>query len=142
MLLAKPNDTLFTHGGCHVFALALRDFTHLPLIWIHEDGGSWDHLACDAGSGFIVDFFGWFSHSQYLHEEMIEDRTIRFDAISEEQVTRRFVFGPGQGYYARPDFVVPAMQRARIWIAAHRDYFDGTKKVVIPGLSRLKSQTT
>jgi hypothetical protein len=141
-LLAIPDDTLFTHGGCHVFALALREFTRLPLLWVREDGGSWDHLVCDPGGELFVDFFGWFSRSEYLREEMLDGRAIRFVRIAEEEVRSRFVTVRGQGYYAHPDFLVPATERARQWIATHRAYFDGTKKVAIPGLSRVKTVGT
>lgn len=89
-----------------------------------------------------MDFFGWFSYSQYLNDEFLDGRAIRFDRISEDEVKRRFIFVRGPGYYAHPDFLVPATERALRWIDMHRDYFDGAKKFAIPGLSRAKTVST
>ena len=136
-LLTQPDHVLFRAGGCHVFALALRDASGLPLLWLREVGGGYDHIACAPAAGHVLDFFGWFSYSEYMHEEMLGGRTIRFDPINDDEVRRRFIFTKGQGYYAHSEFFVPAPERARAWIEEHRDYFDGNKKKAIPGVCRV-----
>ena len=137
-LLELPDHLLFAHGGCHVFALALREFFRLPLVWIHEDGGLHDHVACDGGDRHIVDVFGWVSYPEYIRAERFDDRAIRFDPIQEEEVKRRFTLVRGSGYYAHPDFYMPALGRADAWITKHREIFEGASKIVIPGLSRIQ----
>jgi hypothetical protein len=137
-LLALPGDELFAHGGCHVFALALKERFSYPLLWVREEGGPHDHVACAPEHGRLLDVFGWFSHDEYRREEMLDRRQISFLLIQEEEVKRRFIFAPGQGYYAHPDFFCPATERARTWIAKYREYFDGTRKVTIPSLHRVK----
>lgn len=136
-LLNLPDDVLFGHGGCHVFALALHDAFHLPLLWVREEDGPHDHVACSSGGG-LLDFFGWFSHAEYIHEEILDGHPIRFVPVEEEVLKRRFIFTRGPGYYAHPEFYSSAAERARTWIAKHREYFDGTKQVAIPGLCRVK----
>jgi hypothetical protein len=138
-LLRETNDVLFRAGGCHVFALALAEKKGLPLLWVHEDGGTYDHVACAGGDGVIVDFFGWFSFTEFCRADWIESRAIRFSPIAEADVRARFVFGPSQGYYALPEFFEPAADRARAWIQKHDDIFSGRNRIAIPGVSRLQT---
>lgn len=135
-LLALSDHVLFAHGGCHVFALSLRKFSGLPLLRILEVGGTYNHLACNPGNGCLLDFFGLFTHAKYVREENLDGRDIQFAPITEEEVKKRFIVARGPGYYAHPDFFVPATERAHAWIVKHRAYFDGTKKIAIPDLRR------
>lgn len=137
-LLKLPDDVLFAHGGCHVFALALRDFSGLPLLWVRGEGGSHDHVACNPGDQQLLDFFGWFSYSEYRREECLEHHKILFIPTTEEEVRKRFISVRGAGYYAHPDFTSRASDRAWKWIERHRSYFDGTIKAKIRGSSRVK----
>ena len=137
-LLEQPDTVLFRAGGCHVFALALRSLYGYPLLWVKEDENRHDHVACDAGGGHVLDFFGTFTHGEYVRSERLCSRPIDFVSIKEEEVRGRFVFVPGRGYYAHPDFMLPATERARSWIMRHYEYFDGTKRCAIPGLSRVE----
>ena len=140
-LLALCDEQLFTHGGCHVFAFALREeIRPYPLLRVREKGGDHDHVACapDPEDERLLDVFGWLSHDEYKREEMLERRQLSFLLIQEEEVKKRFTLTRGQGYYAHPDFFCPATERARAWIAKYREYFDGTQKVAIPGLHRVK----
>ena len=137
-LLALPDEVLFTHRGCHVFALSLKELFQFPLLWVREEGGSHDHVACSAGRARLLDVFGWFSYSEYIREERLEGLSIRFLPIEAEEVKKRFIFTRGRGYYAHPDFFIRATERARAWIAKYREYFDGTEKAAIPSLQRVK----
>ncbi len=137
-LLKLPDDVLFAHGGCHVFALALRRIFQLQLLSIRNDSGSHDHVACGLGERRILDFFGGFSYSEYLSAETLNDFDIRFLAIDEEKIRKRYTYTCSPGYYVHRDFYIPAEKRARAWITKHYEYFDGTKNMPIPGLSRLK----
>ena len=137
-LLEQPDTVLFRAGGCHVFALALRSLYGYPLLWVKEAENLHDHVACDVGGRYALDFFGSFTHDEYLKAGKLQSRQIEFAPIAEEEVRRRFVFGPGRGYYAHPDFMLPATERANSWIMKHREYFDGTKRCAIPGLSRVE----
>ncbi len=136
-LLTLPDPVLFAHGGCHLFALALKEFTGFPLLWVQEQGGRHDHLGCSAPDGRLVDCFGWFSEPEYIRAERLDDHDITFVEVDEDAVRRRFITGAGNGYYVHPDFLGPATKRALAWIARYREYFDGTTKTPIPGLSRL-----
>jgi hypothetical protein len=138
-LLRETDDVLFRAGGCHVFALTLSKKKGLPLLWVHEDGGTYDHVACVGGEGVIVDFFGWFSFQEFCRSDWIEARAIRFSPIDEAEVHRRFVYGPGPGYYALAEFFEPAAARARAWIERHDDVFSGRERIVIPGVSRIQT---
>jgi hypothetical protein len=137
-LLALPDEVLFTHRGCHVFALALKERFQYPLLWVREECGKHDHVASAPEEGRLVDLFGWFSYREYIRAEMLDELGIRFLPIQAQQVERRFIFAPGKGYYAHPDFFIPATERARAWIAKYREYFDGTEKAAIPGFERAK----
>lgn len=137
-LLEQPDTRLFRAGGCHVFALALRSLYGYPLLWIKEDENRHDHVACDAGGGYALDLFGAFTHDEYINAGKLHSRQIEFEPIEEEEVRCRFVFGAGRGYYAHPDFMRPATERAKSWIMKHHEYFDGTKRCAIPGLSRVE----
>ena len=70
-LLALPDNDLFAHGGRHVFACVLHDFSGLPLLWIHDAEATHDHVACDPGDGCLVDFFGHVAFSEYQKEEYL-----------------------------------------------------------------------
>lgn len=140
-LLELHDSVLFRAGGCHVFALALRALYAYPLLWVKEDRGRYDHVACDAGDGRVLDFFGTFSHEEYVRSEKLCSRPIDFVSIKEADVKSRFVFGDGSGYYAHPDFMQPATERANLWIMKHHEYFDGTKWCAIPGVSRVEKAT-
>ena len=136
-LLEHPDTRLFRAGGCHVFALALRSLYGYPLLWVKEDGNRYDHVACDAGGGHVLDFFGTFTYGEYVRSEKLRSRPIEFEPIEEAEVRGRFVLGDGHGYYAHPDFMLPATERANSWIMKHHEYFDGTKRCAIPGVSRV-----
>lgn len=137
-LLAQSDSVLFAHGGCHVFALALREFTGLPLLWVREDDGSYDHVACDGGNQSVVDYFGWFSYLDYVRAESLDGRAIRFKSTEEEEVRRRQTLIHGPGYYAHPEFLIPAFERAHTWISKHHHVFKGDQKIIIPGLRRIQ----
>jgi len=137
-LLELPDDVLFAHGGCHVFALTLREVSGLPLLWIRDENGLHDHLACDAGSNELVDFFGISDYEKYRSDEMLEGVCIRFSQISVGQVESRFVYERSRGYYVHKDFFDGAKRRAQRWIERHLKYFDGTMKAPIPGVLRIR----
>lgn len=137
-LLEQSDTVLFRAGGCHVFALALRSLYGYPLLWVKEDGKLYDHVACDAGDGYVLDFFGTFSHEEYVRSEKLYSRQIEFVPIEEAEVKSRFVLEAGLGYYAHPDFMLPATERANTWIMKHHEYFDGTRRCAIPGVSRVE----
>lgn len=137
-LLALPDDVLFAHGGCHVFALVLSEVFSYPLMWICDEGGDHDHVACAPRTGSLLDVFGWFSYRDYVREEILGDRAIRFLPLGRRELQQKFIFGRGRGYYAHESFMSPAHERARSWISRHRDYFDRTRQTAIPGLRRVK----
>ena len=137
-LLELPDTKLFAHGGCHVFALALHEFTGLPLLAVTERDGPHDHLGCRAEDGRLVDCFGWFTKAEYVREDRQGGKIISFALIGKEAIKSRFILGRGCGYYAHPEFLEPAAERARAWIGQHRKYFDGTEKTIIPGFSRVQ----
>nr|CAP48418.1 putative integron gene cassette protein [uncultured bacterium] len=134
-LLNLPDDILFRAGGCHVFALALRGFSKLPLLWIRGSEG-YDHLACNPESGCVLDYFGFFTKHEYVHEEILSDRGIYFSPITEEEIRSRYTLTSGRGYYADPEFLKQAKVRAKSWISKHHPYFDGTVRGMIPGVKR------
>jgi hypothetical protein len=138
-LLDLPDDVLFTHGGCHIFALMLKERFYLPLLWVREKDGDYDHIGCAPEEGKILDVFGYFSHSEYIQGEMLNGRLIYFDTLEEEEMRKRFILVRGKGYYAHQDFVEIASLRARNWISKYLKYFDGTEKTSIPGLQRVKN---
>jgi len=128
----------FAHGGCHVFAMELRKEFGYPLLLVREIGDSHNHVATIPESGMLLDVFGWFSFSDYAEAELLAVKTLRFGPTEEEAIRARFTTSRGQGYYVHGDFLLPATQRAREWIATHRHYFDGTKKAAIPDLCRIE----
>src|ERR1035441_6722278 len=87
-LLALPDEVLFTHRGCHVFALALKESFQYPLLWVREESGKHDHVACAPEEGRLVDLFGWFSYLEYIRAEILDDLRIRFLPIQAEEVER------------------------------------------------------
>jgi len=137
-LLRMPDDDLFAHGGCHIFARVLhRQYGH-PLISVRDDRGRHNHVACLPEEDFILDVYGWWSRRAYVEKEGI-DIGIGFSLLRLDELEKQFVFTRGQGFYAHQDFVVPASERAKKWIVMYSAYFDGTKKCPIPGLSRVKT---
>ncbi len=91
--LDLPDDVLFAHGGCHIFALMLKELFRLPLLWVREKDGDWDHVGCAPEEGKILDVFGYFSHPEYIKEEMLNGRPIRFCALEEIVMGKRFILG-------------------------------------------------
>jgi hypothetical protein len=135
-LLRYPDEVLFKAGGCHVFALLLHKLTGHPLLRIH--GGSHDHIACQPADEFVLDYFGWHSYPGYIVAEMIEPGSVRFERITEEELRLLSTEVEGGGYYVHPDFLPRAETRSRAWLARHHDVFDGTRKIAIPGGSRVQ----
>lgn len=136
-LLNLPDKVLFTHGGCHVFALALRAAFQYPMLWIRDSHGNHDHIACEPAAGNVLDYFGNFSRVEYIKAEIIYDKVIKFTRIEQEELQDKFTCNSGTGYYVHRDFFDPAMERAQNWINLNRQYFDGTKRAPIPNLSRI-----
>jgi len=139
-LLQFKDDVLFAHGGCHIFAQVLHRLTGFPLVAIRNDTGRHNHVACVPEKLFILDVYGWWSQRSYIEEEG-RDLGIRFYPLRLDELEQKYVLEDGQGFYAHPDFVGPASNRANKWIATYSDYFDGSKKCPIPGHSRIKSST-
>jgi hypothetical protein len=139
-LLEMPVDVLFAHGGCHIFAQVLHQRTGYPLVSIRNDSGEHNHVACVPQKGFILDVYGWWSNCSYI-EEVGTDLGICFYPIQSDKLETQFIYTAGTGFYAHPDFVVPATALATQWIARYSDYFDGLKKCPIPGYTRKKSRS-
>lgn len=135
-LLSLSDDILFRAGGCHVFALALRDFSKLPLLRVRSTLDNHDHLGCNPGDGCILDFYGYLRHRDYVNEGKFDGLGIYFSPTDVDSIVNRYTLGRGPGYYAHPDFLKPACERAINWILKNREYFDGTKKCMIPGIKR------
>ncbi len=138
-LLNMSDETLFRAGGCHVFALTLRELRGYPLLWIHKgDFHDHDHIACMPANDWVLDFFGWASRSEYVSAAELAGSSVCFEPIDEEELRRRFNEGTGSGYYSAPDFYFPAVARASDWLAKHQEVFDGTRRIAIPGVSRVE----
>jgi hypothetical protein len=135
-LLAMPDAVLFAHGGCHVFALVLQELYHYPLVSLRGGGGQHNHVACAPEQGVVLDVYGWFPLADYIKAEG-QDLAIRPFPLDIAQLQRQFIVTRGHGFYAHQDFVVPASARAKKWIAGHREFFDKTKMMPIPGLCRV-----
>ena len=134
-LLQRPDEDLFAHGGCHIFAQVLHAQLGHPLVLIRNDEETHCHVACEPEKEFILDVFGWRGRCDYIEDEG-RDLDIAFSALRLEELERRLVYGRGPGFYAHKDFIAPASERARKWIAVHHEYFDGSTRHAIPNISR------
>ena len=138
-LISLSDEILFVHGGCHVFAFVLQDIFSYPLLSIRDAEENHHHIACNPEKGFILDFFGWFSYSDYIKEDRAQDLGVMFHLIEREALKKQFINGRGKGFYYHCDFWRPAEERARKWIKEHFDFFNGSIKRPIPGISRVKT---
>lgn len=141
-LLAKEDPTLFSHGGCHVFALALkRRFPQYELVRIEDRTGRFEHLACEPAEDVVLDVFGWFTRSEYQQAERAEGRGLTFRRTSEDEIARESIETDGEGLYTHPCFLELAKRRAEAWIQQHSSYFDGTQRRPIPDLVRVQTHS-
>jgi len=138
-LLQMDEGTLFTHGGCHVFALALRKRFQYPLVGVRVQGkGGCPHIACAPEPRVVLDVFGWFQQAEYARGELSELAALSFQQIEEEQLDSWSTQGDGEGLYVHPSFLVSATEKANTWIERHVEHFNGIDKRPIPGLCRIK----
>ena len=138
-LLAIPVPRIFRSGACHVFTACLVRTSGYRLLSVREDGGDFFHLACAPEEDVVLDAFGWFSRSEYIHTDFLEGKKLRFELTTEEEVRRRYTEEDGPGLYSHPSFIAPCTLLAEEWIQRHKAHFDRSVREPIPEISSILS---
>lgn len=136
-MLKEKDDTLFLHGACHVFALALHEHFGYSLFRLAtEDPKDTPHIYCRFDDAHSVDVVGIASEQTALTELGFSGRPTE---TSERELKERFTTSNGGGLYADPEFFDVAQKRAQALIAKFKDYYSGRILKAIPGMSRMPS---
>ena len=139
-MLKEKDDTLFLHGACHVFALALHEHFGYSLFLLHDlatgHPKNATHVYCRFDDAHSVDVVGIASEQTALTELGFSGRPTE---TSERELKERFTTSNGGGLYADPEFFDVAQKRAQALIAKFKDYYSGRILKAIPGMSRMPS---
>jgi hypothetical protein len=123
--------TLFTQGGCHVFALALLERFSYPVHYIPGHGGKGvSHIYCQvAGTpNYAVDVLGFTPEEERVWKDF-GSACRDTPAISREKLLSLFKqLADDDGMCGADWFVRPARQRAELRIDRFWDVFSGNRK--------------
>jgi hypothetical protein len=141
-MLTEPDETLFSHGACHVFAQVLQEHFGYQLVVLRRLRGGANgiaHAYCrfTGNHNLSVDVVGISLEHQALRELGWEDsRVYRPTAVSAIELTTYFTTSEGKGFYAETDFLRTARERAEARIRTYEDYYSGKIQGAIPGAGR------
>ena len=143
-VMLKENDvTLFLHGACHVFALALHEHFGYSLFLLHDlatgHPKNATHVYCRFDDAHSVDVVGIASEQTALTELGWSGPKYRRTEVSPRELESYFTTSDGGGLYADPEFFAAAQKRAQALIAKFKDHYSGRILKVIPGMSRMQS---
>jgi hypothetical protein len=139
-MLKEPDVTLFLHGACHVFALALHERFGYPIIVLcslqaaHRPNAT--HVYCRLGATGSVDVVGIAPEQIALTELGWSGPHFRPIEVLPEAIEGCQSMTGGDGLYAHPAFLRATRARAQARITEYRDYYSGRNLTAIPGASR------
>jgi hypothetical protein len=138
-LLKSDDVTLFTQGGCHVFALALHERFNYPVHYIPGTAGNGvSHIYCRfvGPTPYAVDVLGFTPEDDRIWKDFGSPcRNPPFVSLTQ----LRSFFKPltsDDGMCGEEWFVCAARQRADRRIEEFIDIFSGTRQERIQGLVR------
>jgi hypothetical protein len=136
-MLMEKDDTLFLHGACHVFALALHEhFGYSLILFAIEDPKDALHVYCRFDDVHSVDVVGIAPEQTALTELGWSGQPTE---VSQRELESRFTYSDGGGLYAAPEFFAAAQKRAQSLITKFKDYYSRRILKAIPGMSRTPS---
>lgn len=128
-LLSEADETLFTEGGCHIFAVCLVEVFRYPLRLLRNitspHPGGIVHVYCLPANDVMIDFHGRNSERSYLRANGYHSSPYQVDSISLSRIAELSVneFGRG-GLYAEARFVETARRRAFAVIDADKTKYE------------------
>lgn len=138
--ILKENDvTLFLHGACHVFALALHEHFGYSLFRLATGNPkNAPHVYCRFDDDHSVDVVGIASEQTALTELGWSGSEYRRTEVSPRELKNYFTISSRGGLYADPKFLEITQERAQARIAKYKDYYSGRILTDIPGSSRMQ----
>jgi hypothetical protein len=142
--ILKENDfTLFLHGACHVFALALHEHFGYSLFLLHDitngNPKNATHVYCRFDDTHSVDVVGIAPEQTALNDLGWSDSKYRRMEVSLRELKGYFTISGVGGLCADREFLEVTGDRAQTRIAKCKDYYSGRIRLDIPGASRTQS---
>lgn len=139
-LLQADDECLFLNGACHVFALALHERFHYPLVLVllaDEIKQNVPHVFCRS-SEFAVDVIGFTPEKQLVDaKQWNESRSMPQSCVipvTRQELESHYVQTvPCPGLYGDELFLCEARLRAETRITHYMKFYDGTYRCgIIP----------
>ena len=142
--MLKDNDfSLFLHGACHVFALALHEHFGYSLFLLHdltnENPKKATHVYCRFDDAHSVDVVGIAPEQTALTDLGWGDSKYRRMEVSPRELKGYFTISGEGGLCGDREFLEATAERAQTRIAKSKDYYSGQIRMDIPGASRTQS---
>src|SRR5438093_975082 len=125
-MVEVEDDTLFLHGACHVFALALHERFNYQIVLLQdrtaeEPKNAAVHVYCLFSEGQSVDVVGISREEEALEElELSGSKYLKLKVLAKE-LEKYFTVTEGSGLCADPEFLRATRARAEPRINACKD---------------------
>jgi hypothetical protein len=131
-LLQGSDEDLFLKGGCHVFALALEQKFHYPLVLVRDNrDGSVPHVFCRSGEFAMVDVMGFTIERDIFDKRLWIQPAYSVEKIAPPEFEKYYVDKRVPGLYADKLFMQQAHDKAEKRITDYMRFYDGTCKCSI-----------